>query len=126
MATDAYGLPIDFKITGGEVHDSQVAEELIVAAGPADHVVADKGYDSEKVRTFVRSFGSQPVIPRRNNSFKENHEYLPSLYRYRHLIENLFARIKHYRSIATRFEKLARNFRAMVSLACTLIWMAKK
>ena len=50
LATDANGLPIDFKITGGEVHDSQVAAQLICEIGQADYLIADKGYDSEKIR----------------------------------------------------------------------------
>ena len=45
------------------------------------------------------------------------------LYKQRHLVENLFARLKHFRSIATRFEKLARNFKAILFLACTFIWL---
>jgi len=64
-----------------------------------------------------------PVIPRKSNSKKPNPEFDSHLYRLRHLVENLFARLKHFRSIATRFEKLARNFKAMTYLACTFIWL---
>ena len=64
-----------------------------------------------------------PVIPRKSNSKKPNPEFDSFLYKMRHLVENLFARLKHYRSVATRFEKLARNFRAIVYLACSLIWI---
>jgi len=59
----------------------------------------------------------------KSNSKKPNPEFDSYLYKMRHLVENLFARLKHYRSIATRFEKLARNFRAMLYLACSFIWM---
>lgn len=63
-----------------------------------------------------------PIIPRKVNSKKANDEFDFHLYKLRHLVENLFARLKHYRSIATRFEKTSRNFKSMVSIACTLIW----
>lgn len=67
-----------------------------------------------------------PVIPRKSNSKKSNPEFDFHLCKLRHLVENLFARLKHFRSIATRFEKLARNFKAMTYLACTLIWLKLK
>ena len=64
-----------------------------------------------------------PVIPRKSNSKKPNPEFDSFLYKMRHLVENLFAKLKHYRSIATRFEKLARNFKALVYIACSMIWI---
>lgn len=67
-----------------------------------------------------------PVIPRKSNSNKPNPEFDSHLYRIRHLVENLFARLKHFRSIATRYEKLARNFKAMTYLACSMIWLRLK
>ncbi|MBC3936206.1 transposase, partial [Undibacterium sp. CY7W] len=57
---------------------------------------------------------------------KANPEFDAHIYKQRHLVENLFARLKHFRSIATRFEKLARNFNAMLFIACTLIWVKLK
>lgn len=65
----------------------------------------------------------RPVIPRKSNSKKPNPEFDSFLYRMRHLVENLFARLKHYRSIAIRFEKLARNYKSLVYLACSYIWL---
>jgi len=124
IAADAHGNPIDFEITGGEVHDSKVAEKLInKLSEEAKNFVADKGYDSENIRDIVRGKGLAPVIPRRSNSTKENPGFDSHIYKLRHLVENLFARLKHYRSIATRFEKLARNFKSIVFIACSLIWM---
>lgn len=64
-----------------------------------------------------------PVIPRKSNRKKPNPEFDPHLYKLRHLVENLIARLKHFRGIATRFEKLARNFRAIVYLGCAFIWL---
>lgn len=126
IATDANGLPIDFKITGGEVHDSQVAEQLIGEIGQADYLIADKGYDSEKIRTLARKQNIVPIIPMKSNSKRENKEFDQYLYRLRHLVENAFARLKHFRAIATRFDKLARNYQSMVYIACMLIWCKAK
>ena len=64
-----------------------------------------------------------PVIPRRSNSTKPNPNFHSYLYKLRHLVENLFAKLKHFRSVATRFEKLARNFKAIVYLACTMTYL---
>jgi len=126
LAADAHGNPIDFEITGGEVHDAKVANRLIEKIGAAEHFIADKGYDSEAIRTQAREAGMNPVIPRRSNSKKPNPEFDSYLYKLRHLVENLFARLKHFRSIATRFEKLARNFKAMLFIACMIIGMTDR
>lgn len=123
IAADAHGNPIDFEITGGEVHDSQVASKIIEKVGEATHFIADKGYDSEAIREQARQAGMNPVIPRKTNSKKPNPEFDSYLYKLRHLVENLFARLKHFRSIAMRFEKLARNFKSMLFLACSMIWI---
>ena len=126
VAADAHGNPIDFEITGGEVHDAKAAPKVIEKIGAAENFIADKGYDSDNLREQLRSSGVNPVIPRKSNSTKLNPEFDTHLYKLRHLVENLFARLKHFRSIATRYEKLARNFRAMVFLACSFIWAKLK
>ena len=124
LSCDADGYPLDFKITGGEVHDSQVADELIEMIemiGQADYFIADKGYDSEVIRDKARSNGMIPIIPKRANAKKPNPDFDRYLYKLRHLVENMFAMLKHFRSIATRYEKLARNFKSMLYLASTII-----
>lgn len=98
MAVDAHGLPIDFEITGGEVHDCKIAPEFIEKLPNAEHTVADKGYDSEEVRDIIRK-------------------------KSRHLVKNLFARIKHFRAVATRFDKLKRNYASVVAMACAFLWL---
>jgi len=123
MACDAHGNPIDFEITGGEVHDSKAAPQIIEKVKGAKNFIADKGYDSEAIREQARTEKMNPVIPRKANSKKANQEFDSHLYKVRHLIENLFARLKHFRGIATRFEKLARNFKAVVYIGCTIIWL---
>ncbi len=126
LAVDSHGSPINFEITGGEVHDSQVAEHLIDIACDAQYFIADKGYDSEAIRDYAKSYGIVPVIPRRSNSSKLNPEFDHYLYKLRHLVENAFARLKHFRSIATRFEKLARNFKSMLYISCIIIQVKAK
>lgn len=123
MLADAHGNLVDFEVTGGEVHDSQVAGKLLKNITSAENFIADKGYDSEPIRDQVREKNMIPVIPRRSNSKQPNPEFDKHLYKQRYLVENLFARLKHFRSIATRFEKLARNYRPIVALACTFIWL---
>lgn len=123
MAADAHGNPIDFEITGGEVHDSQAAPQIIEKVKGAENLIGDKAYDSEPIRDQARAENMNPVIPRKSNSKKPNPEFDSHLYKMRHLVENLFARLKHFRGIATRFEKLARNFKSIVYIACTLIWL---
>lgn len=114
ICADAHGNPIDFKITGGEVHDSKVAHQLMGLLKEAEYFIADKGYDSAAIRDQAKQDGMKPVIPRRSNSNKSNPEFDSYLYKLRHLVENLFAKLKHFRSIATRFDKLARNFKSIL------------
>lgn len=103
------------------MHDSQVANDLIEVIEQAEYFIADKGYDSQKIRDKAIEPGMKAVIPRRKNTKQPNPEFDSYLYKLRHLVENMFARLKHFRSIATRYEKLARNFKSMLYLACTII-----
>lgn len=123
MAVDAHGLPIEFDITGGEVHDCKFAPEFFAKLPDADYMIADKGYDSEELRDLIRAKSSVPVIPRKNNSTIGNDDMDWGLYKYRHLVENIFARLKHFRAIATRYDKLKRNYASMVAIACGFLWL---
>ena len=123
MAVDACGLPIEFELTGGEVHDCKVAPEFIEKLPVSKYTIADRGYDSEYLRQLIRDRSSIPVIPRKNNSKIGNDDMDWTLYKYRHLVENVFARLKHFRSIATRYDKLKRNYASMLALACGYLWL---
>ncbi|MCO6426985.1 IS5 family transposase, partial [Nitrosomonas communis] len=112
------GLPVEFEITGGEVNDCSAAPDLIARLPDAKAIVADKGYDSEWIREQITKKGARAVIPRKRNSLKGNADMDWGLYRYRHLVENAIARLKQYRAIATRYDKLKRNFESMVAIAC--------
>lgn len=123
LAVDACGLPIEFEITGGQVNDCTVAPELISRIPQAEMIIADKGYDSEHIREVIDAQGAKSVIPRRRNSIKGNADLDRGLYRYRHLVENAFARLKQYRAVASRFDKLKRNYESVVAMACVIIWL---
>ena len=121
MAVDALGNPLRWHLTGGEVHDITQAPALI-AGFQADQVIADKGYDSSAFVTCIQTAGAQAVIPPRKTR-REQRPYDRHAYRERHLIECFFSRLKQFRRIATRYEKLARNFLSMLNLAAAYIWL---
>lgn len=123
MAVDSYGLPIDFDLTGGEVHDCKAAPVLLAKLPHSDFIIADKGYDSASLRELLMKQQSCPVIPRRVNSKTGNGNMDWALYKHRHLVENIFARLKHFRGIATRYDKLVRNFQSSLALACSYVWL---
>jgi len=81
------------------------------------------GYDSQIIRDKGEALGMSVIIPRRKNSIKGNKGLDWHLYKLRHLVENAFARLKHYRAVATRYDKLARNYASIVSLACAFLWL---
>ena len=112
MVADTKARPVDFVVTEGQVHDSVMAEELIENLPQAGNVIADKGYDDDKIRETTKDNGGNPVIPRRCNSSKENKSFCKETYKLRYKVENLFARLKHFRSIATRYEKLKETTKA--------------
>ena len=121
LAVDSHGNPIDFKITEGDVHDSKAVDDIIEMLTDATYFIADKAYDSETIRTRLKQDNISPVIPKRKNAKQPDAAFDHYLYKLRHLVENTFARLKHFRSIATRYEKLARNYKSMLYLACTMI-----
>ncbi len=119
---DSKGRPLNFAVTGGQVHDSQVVGDVLDTPKPPLAVTADKAYDSEKVRQQIKDDGALPIIPSRCNATKK--AYCPKrFYRRRHKIENYFCRIKDWRRIATRYDKLARNFLAAAALVAALYWI---
>ena len=112
---------IKIELTGGNVHDSVPAIDLLEGV-TSNYVLADREYDSEKIIDFIESLGSRPIIPQRRNS-KQCRIYDRHMYKERHLIECFFNKIKQYRRVATRYEKLSNNFRSMVLLASIMIWI---
>lgn len=123
LAVDAHVLPVEFILTGGDVNDCTMAPDLIAQLASAEAIVADKGYDSERLREQIEQQGSQAVISRKRNSIKGNGDLDRGLYRCRHLVENAFARLKQFRAIACRFDKLKRNYESMVAMAGGFLWL---
>lgn len=106
-------------LTPGNVSDVTVAPELIANLEGARYVLADKGYDADALRRIVRRAGAVPVIPGRITR-KKKVALDKKRYRDRHLIENAFCRLKDFRRIATRYDKLAANFLSALALAAIL------
>lgn len=118
---DARGRLIAILLTGGEAHDCPLAERLIDRVEPADDLLADKAYDSADLRDELEERGTTPVIPSRCTR-KQPFGFNKCLYKLRWLIESAFSRLKDFRRIATRYDKLARNYLASVCLAAALVW----
>ena len=121
MSVDALGNPLRFILTGGQEHDITQAHELI-AGYEGKYVIADKGYDAQPFRQSILERGMTPVIPPRSNQ-KEPHEYDAHLYRERHLVECFINKMKQFRRIFSRFEKLDARYLAFLHFAGTLIWL---
>lgn len=123
LACDALGYPLGFILTGANVSDFDQCKPLLKAhLKPNAFVIMDKGYDSDAIRAYVNQLGGVAVIAV-NASRAEKPDFDEHLYRERHRIENLFARLKTFRRVATRYEKLHSTFAAMVTLACVLTWL---
>jgi transposase len=88
----------------------------------AEHLLADKGYDSDAIVEQVKLQGMSPVIPPRKNR-KKQREYDKHLYRLRHLVENAFLHLKRWRGIATRYAKNLSSFLAAVQIRCIALWV---
>jgi transposase len=108
-------------LTGGEAHDCPLAERLIRRVKPPKHMLGDKAYDSAELRQELDERGTKPVIPNRSNR-KQPFSFNKRLYKRRWRIEGAFSRLKDFRRIATRYDKLARNYLASVCLAAALVW----
>ena len=88
---------------------------------PAKELVADKGYDSQKLREWLEKRGTTPVIPPRKNR-KVQYQYDKAIYKQRNVIERMFCCFKDWRRIAMRYERNVKNFMAVIALAATVIW----
>jgi len=119
---DANGLPIALKLTPGQAHDGRSAADMLGAIAQDQILLADRAYDSDTLRQDLRSRGAWGCIKPISNR-KQSPSFSPFLYRYRNLVERFFGKIKHFRAIATRFEKHAENYLAAVKLAAIQIWL---
>ncbi|WP_211204088.1 IS5 family transposase [Denitrovibrio acetiphilus] len=120
-SVDSHGNPVRFILTGGQESEYAQADNLIAGFSPA-YVIADRGYDSNAFVSSIIQAGAVAVIPPKCNRL-EQRKYDKHLYKERNLVERLFQRMKEFRRIATRYEKLARNYEAMVTLVAVIIWL---
>ncbi|MBT5415687.1 MAG: IS5 family transposase, partial [Rhodospirillaceae bacterium] len=119
--TDSECRPLAFLLTGGNVADCTAADILLDRMPATSILHGDKGYDSNAVRRKIEDMGAAPNIPPKANRRWKNC-FSPTLYRDRNAIERMFGRIKDYRRIATRYDKLARNFLAAVCIVATICY----
>jgi transposase len=119
---DADGLPIALKLTEGQAHDGRSAVDMLDTLREGNVLLADRAYDSDGLRQTLAARGvwaNVKPMPRRVNipAFSQ------FLYRYRNLVERFFNKLKHFRGVATRYDKRAENYLADVKLASARIWM---
>ena len=141
---DGKGRPLSWVLTGGNINDTTmmtaVLEQIRVPRPGTgrprtrpDRVIADKGYPSKANRAWLRGRGIAATIPERDDQIARRRrrpgrpidfgDEQRSRYRGRNVVERCFNKLKQWRGIATRTDKLARNYRAAIALAATLIWL---
>ena len=120
MTVDARGQPIRFILTGGQAHDATQAIPLLTGI-KATHVIGDKGYDSNQILEFIQQQEAVAVIPPRSNRTTLR-EYDRGLYKQRNLIERAFNKLKHWRRIATRYDRRCIYFMAGLHLSSAITW----
>ena len=121
MLSDTLGRPLRFILTAGQVHDSRTALALLEGL-KAGGVIADKAYDNNALRQALAEAGMAAVIPsKRDRKVPIPHD--TKAYRTRNRIERCFNKLKHFRRIATRYDRRAVYFLAFIHLASAMIWM---
>ena len=118
-ATDAHGNPVRLLLGPGQRHDVTRGHELIEGFRP-EAVIADKGYDAGHLHQAIHDAGAEAVIPARSNR-KAPRAYDKVLYKERNLIERFFNKLKQFRRVATRYDKLLANYEGFVHLAVIAI-----
>jgi len=119
--TDPLCRPVAFHLTPGRDADIVAASDLLALAPAMAALIADKAYDGDGLRAAIAELGALPVIPNKSNR-KRIHPFDATRYRDRNVIERMFCRLKDFRRIATRYDKLARNFFAAVLIAAMIAY----
>ena len=120
LAVDSHGMPVRLILTEGTTADCSEAVALIEDI-EAEHLLADKGYDSNEVVEAALALGMNPVIPPRSNR-KNPRVYDRHLYKLRHLVENAFLYLKQWRGVATRYAKRGDSFLAICQIRALVLW----
>ena len=119
---DVSGLPIRYDLSPGQAHDTTAAGAMLAALPPNSFLIADKAYDAKWILDLIEQHDAVPIIPDRKG-VKTRHPFSKPLYRRRNRIERAFNKLKQFHCIATRYEKLAANFLAMIKIATDRIWL---
>jgi transposase len=123
--TERGGKPICWQITAGQQHESPVATTILAATLDRlwpDAVAGDKAYSTAEIRNWLLAREIEAVIPKRRDELGED-DYDQATYRERSIIECAINRLKRYRRIATRYEKLVHSYSAMIAVAAILEWL---
>ena len=120
--TNSKGKATRLEIVPGNEHDNQSAIKTLGSDLEDLIVLADKGYDDQKIRRHVEKNGGRANIPPRSNN-KQNIEYDKIIGKKRHVVENFFCRIKKYRRVATRYDRLKKTYLAFVTLSAIADWV---
>ncbi len=119
---DRNGLPVRLALTPGQDHDNALATDLLANLKPRSLVLADRAYDADAIRKLVNEQEAFANIPPKRNR-KAPICFSPFLYKARNRIERFFNKMKHFRRIATRYDKLAANYLAALKLASVRLWL---
>ncbi|WNK19427.1 IS5 family transposase [Halomonas piscis] len=121
-AVDALGNPVRLVLTPGQASEYGAAPALLEGFSP-QAVLGDKGYDSTALRDMIQAAGAEPVIPPKKNRLARI-EVDWHCYQDRNLVERFFQKIKKFRRLSTRYERLARNYQSLLCLVSAAIWLA--
>jgi transposase len=121
LTVDGLGYPLRVRLTAGQCHDSTQATDLLDGL-VFEHVIADRGYAGQPFVDWVIEHGAEPVIPPHQRA-RTQREYDRWLYRERHLVECFINKIKHFRRVFSRFDKLAGRYLGFLHFVSVLIWL---
>ena len=121
VTVDGLGNPLRLRLTAGQRHDIIKAHDMILDL-EFDHVIADSAYAAQDFLEQIAASGAAAVIPPRKNA-KDPHEYDVWRYRERHLVECFIGKIKHFRRVFSRFDKLASRYLGFLQVVSVLIWL---
>ena len=121
--SDPFCRPVAFHLTGGQIADIRGAEPLAQLSQNVPMFIADKAYDCARLRENLRRQNTKVVIPNKSNR-KTPYAFDETAYKARNVVERMFCRLKDFRRIATRYDKLSRNFMAALCIAATIAYWA--
>ena len=119
---DACGLPIHLKLTEGQAHDGRSADDMLESIAEGNILLADRAYDSNRLRDAMTERGAWANVRAMPHRL-DPPAFSKWLYRQRNLVERFFNKLKHFRAVATRYDKRDDNYLASVKLASIRIWL---